>query len=251
MISELMSTVPTTATGGAVVVISLLFFFAVFMGLVVSSSVGFEFEYDEEGKAAKAVVSWAWVIAIVLGITGSCLIFTPVGKTDGVAFDDASAFVKEETGNKLHSTALIFSVWDTDARAERLKSESVSEWYIATSDGEEWDLKAHDNGQLAFRNSDTKKWASMDDLTVVEESQLKKQIEKESELVDVTVKFAGGKKLVNYQMRSPSEQLVLVTGEYDGQLVKAYAGLNEDDNSVRLVPVNKAGGVTEDDLVQK
>lgn len=205
-------------------------------------------EFRDKHEYTMWITTTSSIIAVSLVLGG--LAFSPLARGEGVKFKDARALVEEQTGQQLASSALFPFVSPGDIGGKNLQDLDVTHYWTVSVGNDTWDLKAHRNGKLGFYNGKSKTWAPMKALKVVKLGEVKKKIEKTTALSDVTMKNQTKDDIAQYQLESPSEKRLSATGEYKGQLVEAYVGMDESGD-IRLVPVNKAGGVTEDDLVQK
>lgn len=250
MISDLMSDEVRHSWAITLTVVVVMVFVVATIALVAFIVSREEFRRTRQGKSEYRswVITTSSMIAVSLVLGG--IAFSPLARGEGVKFKDARAFVEEQTGQSLDSSALVPLLSPGDLGGENLQDLHETYYWTVTVGNDTWDLKVHRNGKLGFYNGRSKTWAPMKALKVVNLGEVKKKIEKTTALSDVTMKNQTKDDIAQYQLESPSEKRLSATGEYKGQLVEAYVGMDER-GGIRLVPVNKAGGVTEDDLVQK
>jgi len=248
MISELMSDEVRHSWAITLTVVVVVVFVLATITLIAFIVSREEFRRTRQDKSEYRswVITTSSIIAVSLVLGG--IAFSPLARGEGVKFKDARAFVEEQTGQSLDSRALFLPPGDLGG--ENLQDLHEIYYWTVTVGNDTWDLKAHRNGKLGFYNGESKTWLPMKALKVVKLGEVKKKIEKTTALSDVTMKNQTKDDIAQYQLESPSEKRLSATGEYKGQLVEAYVGMDER-GGIRLVPVNKAGGVTEDDLVQK
>lgn len=238
MLEDIMGEVLQNWSFSTVVIIGacLILFFAVF---VLTGAFAF---VDEPGKVVIAVLAIAF-----LGCFGSLM--NPWSTTEGAQYEPAAEYVKKQTGYELHGSDRPMSTrGDPGGKCLRDVDCNDVNWRLKLKNGRTWILKAHKNGKLAFVAEDTREWREMNELREVSKEQVREAVEKESRLTDVSVEFPNTNvEPLMYEVRNPAAKNIAVSGEYKGQVVDAYVGMNTD-GSVRVIPRGGAKGITEKDL---
>lgn len=199
---------------------------------------------EQPGKVTIAVLAIACFMLVGASMN-------PWSKTESARYDLAADYVSEQTGYELLGSDRPMSTrGDPGGKCLRDVDCDKANWRLKLKDGRTWILKAHKNGRLAFVAEDTREWREMNELREVSKKQVRVAVEKESRLTDVSVKFPNTNvEPLMYEVRSPAAKNIAVSGEYKGQVVDAYVGMNAD-GSVRVVPRGFAKGITEKDLRQ-